>query len=46
MHTYPDLATEKLWKDECKRYAACLGIGILIIMGIGCFTSLILHVFA
>lgn len=45
LHTYPDLSKKNLWKDECKRYAACLGAGILTLMGIGCFASVFSHIF-
>ena len=45
LHTYPDLSKKNIWKDECKRYAACLIVSILTLAGIGCFASVFSHIF-
>lgn len=45
MHTYSDLSKKNIWKDECKRYAACLIVSILTLAGIGCFASVFSHIF-
>lgn len=47
MHEYAYIRTSQkdLWKAECKRYAFCLGIGILTLAGLGVFANVISHMF-
>lgn len=35
LHFYPEVSQKKLWKEECRRYAVCLGAGILTLFGLG-----------
>lgn len=44
-YSYLRTSQKNLWKDECRRYAACLGIGILTLAGLGFLANIVSHMF-